>query len=104
MQGAGVEDSALQPHTSALDTKFQNLCAILFDKECVDDPALVLDVVSAWRTVQELLSPEHDPQNTAGQFERQLAAFQEQVDLQIDIGKCLDEEQGRRKKVRHRRA
>ena len=104
LQGPGVEDSALQPHTSALDTKFQNLCAILFDKECVDDPALVLDVVSAWRTVQELLSPEHDPQNTAGQFERQLAVFQEQVYLQIDIGKCLDEEQGRRKKVRHRRA
>jgi len=77
---------------------------MLLDKECVDDPALVLDIVSAWRTVQELLSSENDPQNTARQFERQLSAFHEQVELHMDIGKCLDEKQDRRKKARHRRA
>ncbi|KAF3037137.1 hypothetical protein E8E11_000860 [Didymella keratinophila] len=95
LQKAEVQDSALQPHTSALNTKFQNLCTVLLGKECVDDAALVLDVVSAWRTVQELLSLEHDPQNVASQFARQLGVFQEKVDLQIDIGKCLDEEQAR---------
>ncbi|KAL1644349.1 hypothetical protein SLS61_008856 [Didymella pomorum] len=104
LQGATKQNLTLQPHTVALVTKFENLCGILLDKECVDDPALVLDIVSAWRTVQKLSSLEHDAQNAADQFERQLAAFHEQVDLHMDIGKCLDEEQDRRKKARHRRA
>lgn len=46
----------------------------------------------------------HNPENTASLFESQLAAFQEQVNLQIDISKCLDKEQARRKRVRYRRA
>jgi hypothetical protein len=87
LQGATKQNPALQPHTVALVTKFENLCGMLLDKECVDDPALV-----------------HDAQNAANQFERQLAAFHEHVDLHMDIGKCLDEEQDRRKKARRRRA